>query len=150
LSKTLNVQFYMRRRGAVTKRKTRLEQCHKNLLNKWMVNCQILETHRVQWKLAITRLGHCVVRVTTVHPGQWWGQKAGIAEISGEELELARGRPAVPKTYLRFLINLKKIFSLTHGEIWRKGGKNLKVNKKKSNDPWIFTAYFWGAKYFPK
>lgn len=71
----------MKRRGAVTKCKTRLEQCHKNLLNKWMVNCQILKAHRVQRKLAITRLGHCMVGVVKAESrdcrDQWWGIRTG-------------------------------------------------------------------------
>ena len=81
----------MKRRGTVIKCKTGLQQCQKNLLNKWMVNCQILERHRVQWELTITRLGHCVVTVITVMSRTVVRTESrDCRKISGEELELAR------------------------------------------------------------
>lgn len=68
-----------------------------------------------------------VVMVTIVSSVKGWWQKVRIAEkIGGEELKLARRRPAVPKAYVRALINLRKTFSLIYDEIGWGGG--MKTN----------------------
>ena len=78
-----------------------------------MADYQTLEAHPVQGKLTVNwkwlLCGH------GYHYEPWKGvmtQTKDCTEIGGEELERARNRPAVPKTCMRALINLRKTFSL--------------------------------------
>lgn len=101
--------------------KSRLELCHKNLLKMSMATKY---WKHIQYKENQQLIGndYCVVMVTIVSPGKGWWHKLRIAEkIGGEESERTRNRPAVPKAWVRALINLRKTFSLIE---MREGNEN--------------------------
>lgn len=120
LSEILNAQFYVKWKNRKKRKREKLswsskswlELCHKNLLKmsmaiKYWKHSQCKEN----WQLIGN--DYCVVMVTIVSPGKGWWHKLRPAEkIGGEELERARSRPAVPKAWIRALINLRKTFSL--------------------------------------
>lgn len=126
--KEVEIKKKKKKKGMSQNSKTKLEQYHKNLYKEvdgWLSNTGSTSNAR---KTTLIGVGYCVVMVTILSVGEGWRQKVRTAEkIGGKELKLSRGRPAVPKAYVRELINLRKTFSLTHGKIgWGKAKSKLK------------------------